>query len=148
MTDQGILRAVVSRCLLESCEAMEMLDYKQSGFSAEAGVRFQAHDCGGLERLVRNCARPPFATDWLHKAVAGLSTAALSSTARPVVDNRGTKADELHVTPLEWIDRLAALVPSPRTHRHRCFGVLVPNRHEAQVAAEVMADERCHQTHG
>jgi hypothetical protein len=35
--------------------------------------------------------------------------------------------DELHLTPLELIDRIAALVPPPRTHRHRYFGVLAPN---------------------
>ena len=33
----------------------------------------------------------------------------------------------LHLTPLELIDRIAALVPPPRTHRHRYFGVLAPN---------------------
>jgi hypothetical protein len=36
------------------------------------------------------------------------------------------KVDELHLTPLELIDRIAALVPPPRTHRHRYFGVLAP----------------------
>jgi hypothetical protein len=33
----------------------------------------------------------------------------------------------LHLTPLELIARIAALVPPPRTHRHRYFGVLAPN---------------------
>jgi hypothetical protein len=42
-------------------------------------------------------------------------------------DKRGAKVDELHLTPLELIDRIAALVPPPRTHRHRYFGVLAPN---------------------
>ncbi|HEX8010226.1 MAG TPA: transposase, partial [Casimicrobiaceae bacterium] len=32
----------------------------------------------------------------------------------------------LRLTPLELIDRLAALVPPPRVHRHRDFGVLAP----------------------
>ena len=31
------------------------------------------------------------------------------------------------LTPLELIDRLAALVPPPRVHRHRYYGVLAPN---------------------
>ena len=31
------------------------------------------------------------------------------------------------LTPLELLDRLAALVPPPRLHRHRYFGVLAPN---------------------
>ncbi len=39
----------------------------------------------------------------------------------------GAEADELHLTPLELIARLAALVPPPRVHRHRYFGVLAPN---------------------
>ena len=34
---------------------------------------------------------------------------------------------ELVLTPLALIDRIAALVPPPRTHRHRYFGVLAPN---------------------
>ncbi len=34
---------------------------------------------------------------------------------------------ELVLTPLELIDRIAQLVPTPRTHRHRYYGVLAPN---------------------
>jgi hypothetical protein len=37
------------------------------------------------------------------------------------------KADELTLTPLELIARIAALVPPPCAHRHRYFGVLAPN---------------------
>ncbi len=37
------------------------------------------------------------------------------------------EADELHLTPLELIHRIAALVPPPRAHRHRDFEVLAPN---------------------
>jgi hypothetical protein len=33
----------------------------------------------------------------------------------------------LLLTPLQFLDRLAALVPPPRVHRHRYFGVLAPN---------------------
>jgi hypothetical protein len=39
----------------------------------------------------------------------------------------GGKQGDLVLTPLELIDKLAALVPPPRTHRHRYFGVLAPN---------------------
>ena len=42
-------------------------------------------------------------------------------------DRRGAKADDITLTPLELIDRIAALVPPRRTHRHRYFGVLAPN---------------------
>lgn len=31
------------------------------------------------------------------------------------------------LTPLELVDRLAALIPPPRQHRHRLFGVLAPH---------------------
>jgi hypothetical protein len=47
--------------------------------------------------------------------------------SEPTSNKRGAKVDELHLTPLELIDRIAALVPPPRTHRHRYFGVLAPN---------------------
>jgi hypothetical protein len=47
--------------------------------------------------------------------------------SEPGSDKRGAKADELHLTPLELIDRIAALVPPPRTHHHCYFGVLASN---------------------
>jgi len=47
--------------------------------------------------------------------------------SEPTSDKRGAKVDELTLTPLKQIDRIAALVPRPRTHRHRYFGVLAPN---------------------
>jgi hypothetical protein len=39
----------------------------------------------------------------------------------------GGKCADLLLTPLEWIDRIAALVPPPRKHRLRYFGALAPN---------------------
>jgi hypothetical protein len=32
------------------------------------------------------------------------------------------------LTPLELLDRLAAVVPPPRVHRYGCYGVLAPHR--------------------
>ena len=55
-----ILRAFVTRGLLENCDAKDMLGYKHSGFSVDAGVCIEAHDRAALERLLRYCARPPF----------------------------------------------------------------------------------------
>ena len=54
------------------------------------------------------------------------STAA-SRWTRGCASKQTTEVDELHLTPLELIARIAALVPPPRTHRHRYFGVLAPN---------------------
>jgi hypothetical protein len=42
----------------------------------------------------------------------------------------------LHLTPLELMARIAALVPPPRTHMRRCFGEHGPNLpHRAAVIA-------------
>ena len=40
--------------------------------------------------------------------------------------------------PLELIDRIAALIPPPRIHRHRYYGVLAPNS-PLRAAAVAMA---------
>jgi hypothetical protein len=131
-----ILRAFVGRGLLESCDAKEMLGYQHSGFSVDAGVCIEAHDRAALERLLRYCARPPFAMDRLRKEGAALVYRCAKQHSEPTSDKRGARVDELHLTPLELIDRIAALVPPPRTHRHRYFGVLAPNSpHRAAVTA-------------
>ena len=63
-----ILRGFVGRGLLEGFEAKEMLAYRHSGFSVDTSVCIAAHDRAGLERLLRYCARPPFAMERLRKA--------------------------------------------------------------------------------
>ena len=122
-----ILRAFVGRGLLESCDAKEMLAYQHSGFTVDAGVCIEAHDRAALERLLRYCARPPFAMDRLRKEGAELVYRCAKQHSEPSGDKRGARVDELRLTPLELIARIAALVPPPRTHRHRYFGVLAPN---------------------
>ena len=104
-----------------------MLGYKHSGFSVDAGVCIEADDRAALERLLSYCARPPFAMDSLRKEGSKLVYRCGKQRSEPTSDKRGAKVDELHLTPLELIDRIAALVPPPRTHRHRYFGVLAPN---------------------
>jgi hypothetical protein len=122
-----ILRAFVGRDLLESFEAKEMLGYQHSGFSVNADVCIESHDRAGLERLLRYCARPPFASERLRKEGATLVYRCAKQHSEPSSNKRGANADELHLTPLELIERIAALVPPPRTHRHRYYGVLAPN---------------------
>ena len=101
-----ILRAFVGRGLIERCDAKEMLAYKHSGFSVDAGVCIEAQDRAGLERLLRFCARPPFAMDRLRKEGANL----VYRCARQHSEPGGGKVAELTLTPLELIDRIAALV--------------------------------------
>jgi hypothetical protein len=49
-----------------------MLCYKHSGFSVDTSVCIAAQDRAGLERLLRYCARPPFAMERLRKAGSAL----------------------------------------------------------------------------
>ena len=141
-----ILRAVVGRGLLESLAAKAMLGYQHSGFSVDAGVRIKADDRAAPERLLRCCARPPIAIaiadaiaiamERLRKEGAELVYRCGKQHSEPSSDKRGAKVDEPSLTPLELIDRIAALVPPPRTHRHRNFGGLAPNSpHSAAVTA-------------
>ena len=72
----------------------------------------------------------------LRKAGGELVYRCAKQYSEPGHDKRGTQVDEITLTPLELIDRIAALVPPPRTHRHRYFGVLAPNSpHRAAVTA-------------
>ena len=122
-----ILRAFVGRGLLEGFDAKEMLAYRHSGFSVDTSVCIAAQDRAGLERLLRYCARPAFALDRLRRAGSVLVYRSAKQHSEPVSkphNKRGAKVDELTRTPPELIERIAALVPLPRTHRHRYFGVL------------------------
>jgi hypothetical protein len=117
-----ILRAFVARGLLEGFEAQEMLAYRHSGFSVDTSVCIAAHDRAGLERLLRYCARPPFASERLRKAGSELVYRCAKQHSEPGSKphgRRGIKVDEITLTPLELIDRIAALVPPPLL---RCAG--------------------------
>ena len=92
------------------------------GFSLDASVRIEATDREGLERLIRYCARPPFALERLH-LVDGRSDQILYVLPEP--DLAGRTA--LRLSALEFLDRLATILPPPRIHRHRYHGVFAPN---------------------
>jgi len=80
-------------------------------FSVDAGVCIEAHDRAALQRLLRYCARPPFAVGRLRKEGAALVYRSTKQHSEPGSDKRAAKADELQLTPLELIARIAALVP-------------------------------------
>jgi hypothetical protein len=116
-----ILRAFVRRGLLEKEDRKEMEQWDHGGgFSLDASVRIEAHDRQGLERLLRYCARPPFAADRLEEIDA---QRLIYHLPKPGPDGR----TQIILSPLELIERIAALVPPPRQHRHRYYGVLAPN---------------------
>ena len=134
-----VLKAFVRRGWLEPDEAQEMLQWDHAGgFSIDASVRIEAWDRAALERLLRYCARPPFANDRLEWDDPAQQTV-LYHLPKPAPDGRLV----LKLQPLELIDKLVALIPPPRRHRHRYHGVLAPNAPwREQITAD--ANEQAH----
>ena len=92
-----------------------------------------------LENLLRYCARPPFARERpsvirgsdgrisrircvlpRHKAANRVGRGRERKSTRPGANG------VVELTPFEFLDRLADLIPPPRKHRHRYHGVLEP----------------------
>ena len=90
------------------------------GFSLHAGVRCAEHQRKALERLCRYITRPAIANERLKCDGAGNVVLQLKSAWRD-----GTT--HIVMSPLEFMQRLAALVPRPRLHLIRFHGVLAPN---------------------
>jgi len=115
------LRAYQRRGGLEKPDREEMVRWDHGGgFSGNASVRIEAHERCGVERLLRYCARPPFAAERLEELDAHRLV-----YHRPKPGPHGRT--QLILSSLELIERIAVLVPPPRQHRHQCFGVLAPN---------------------
>jgi hypothetical protein len=137
--------------------AADMLAWENSGFSIDASVRITLLDRDvpsyfqSLEHLLRYCARPPFALHQLsvirgadgritriryvlprHKAASWVGRGRGRKSTRP----GATGVVEL--SPFEFLDRLADLVPPPRKHRHRYHGVFAPN-HRLRRAVTALA---------
>jgi hypothetical protein len=87
--------------LIERDDVCDMRAWENSGFSLDAEVRVGAQDRAGLERLLRYCARPPFALERLERLDDERVVYRLPKPQRD-----GTTA--LTLTPLELIDHLAA----------------------------------------
>ena len=95
------------------------LSVAHEGFTLNAQVRVEADDPEGLERLCRYVARPAIAQDRLRLLEGDRIALELR---RPWRD--GTT--ELVFDPLDFIARLAAQVPAPRTNLVRYHGVFAP----------------------
>ena len=90
------------------------------GFSLHAGVRCGADQRQALEHLCRYITRPVIANERLSVNHTGQVVLKLKTAYRD-----GTS--HLVMSPLEFMQRLAALVPRPRLHLIRFHGVLVPH---------------------
>jgi hypothetical protein len=90
------------------------------GFSLHAEVCCAAHQRKKLEHLCRYITRPAVANERLTINRAGQVVLTLKTPYRD-----GTT--HIVMSPLEFMQRLAALVPRPRLHLIRFHGVLAPN---------------------
>ena len=90
------------------------------GFSLHAGVCCAAEQRSDLEHLCRYITRPAIANERLSVNRAGQVVLKLKTAYRD-----GTS--HLVMSPLEFMQRLAALVPRPRRHLIRFHGVLAPH---------------------
>jgi uncharacterized protein (DUF983 family) len=92
------------------------------GFSLHAAVRVEAHDRKRLEQLCRYITRPALSDERVQVNAAGQVELKLKTPWRD-----GTT--HLVMSPLELMQRLAALVPRPRLHLIR-FGVRITSLRE------------------
>jgi Putative transposase len=90
------------------------------GFSLHGNVSCEAHEREKLEHMVRYIARPPVAMDRLAVRPDGLISYRMKKKYRD-----GTEM--LLFSPLELIEKLAAIVPRPRVHTTRYHGLFAPH---------------------
>jgi DNA-directed RNA polymerase subunit RPC12/RpoP len=128
---RGTLRLLVRRGCLEAEDAARMEQWARPAFSVHAGVRIAQDDRAGLERLARYCLRPPFSLERL----ALVGDRVVYRLGKPTPDGR----TQLSMNPEEFLARLVALLPRPRSHRLTYFGVLAPH---AALRAHVVAQAR------
>ncbi|HNO75255.1 MAG TPA: transposase [Nitrosomonas mobilis] len=98
------------------------------GFSLHAGIRCAMNQRGKLERLCRYITRPAIADERLARNQNGQVVLTLKTPYRD-----GTT--HIVMSPLEFMQRLAALVPRPRLNLIRFHGVLAPN---AKLRSEII----------
>lgn len=91
-----------------------------SGFSLHANVFIEAKKPEKLSRLCRYVSRPPVAEDRLYRLENGDIGYFLKSEWKD-----GTFA--VRFSPMEFIEKIVALIPPPRIHMTRYHGVLAPN---------------------
>ena len=115
------LAYLVRHGLIDSWDTQDTLQWDHhGGFSLDASVLIPDWDRVGLEKLLRYCARPPIA---LGRLVMLDDKTVAYRLKKPDIQGR----DTLFLSPVEFMDRLAKLIPPPRVHRHRYHGVLAPN---------------------
>jgi hypothetical protein len=106
------------------------------GFSLHAATVCEAYQRSKLERLCRYITRPPIATKRLSLDRQGR---VIYQYKRPFRDG----STHVVLEPLDFMARLAALVPRPRLNLTRFHGVFAPNfKHRARIVPHHAADLR------
>ena len=105
---------------------------KVGGFSLHAGVAAEAHESHKLEKLCRYITRPAISEQRLSISPQGRVRYQLKTPWR-----NGTTHVEWDA--VDFIAKLAALVPPPRAHLTRFHGVFAPN---ANLRAQVTPSGR------
>ncbi len=105
---------------------------KVAGFSLHAGVAASANERKKLERLCRYISRPAVSSSRLSLTPNGniryqLKTPYRESLPRERSECFGHGTTHVIFEPLDFIARLAALVPRPRVNLTRFHGVFAPN---------------------
>ncbi len=117
-TRQRVLKWLARHEYLDPEAAEMMRGWPHSGgFSVNGSVRLPDWDRSGLERLVRYCVRPAFSAERLDRWDSDTFVYRLK---RPLASGETS----LVLSPLEFLSRLAALVPPPRRHGLQYYGVL------------------------
>lgn len=112
--EKSVMRLFNRRGWFNDDEVEKILSYENTGFSLDAKVRIHAFDKDGLERLIRYCARPAFASENLRW------NGQLLNYRLPKPCHTGTIF--ITLDPIEFIDKIAALIPPARRHRHHYHG--------------------------
>ena len=105
---------------------------KANGFSLHAGVSCEGRQKNKRERLCRYIARPPVAVPRLSLSSTGKVVYTLKTPYRESLPHErsecfGHGTTQVAFEPVDFIARLAALVPKPRVNLTRYHGVLAPN---------------------
>ena len=96
------------------------------GFSIHANVFCHENDREALRRLVRYALRPPFALERMSLLPSGDVAYKMKKALQD-----GTET--LVLRPVDFLRRVASLVPPPRRHMVKYFGLFAPNARDRSV---------------
>ncbi len=121
---EGLRHAILRRMLrlraVPEATIASLLSWPHSGFCLDAGTLVEAADRSGLERLLLYVLRPALSLKQLtYKPETGLVR------CRPTKGRPDSPA-VLERSGVEFVERLAALIPPPRKHMVRYYGALGP----------------------